>query len=253
MKPEQPMQELDFLPTQYRQKHVQRRSQPWRIVIVAAFIVLLGTATGVQYLYKQHVEEALAAITEPYDRVVRQAEKMAQVQSRLEATRTAAELYTYLHHPWPRTQLLAALLTPMPDQITFSKLEITYSTPQNQVRTERRSRSERMAEQEEDDKLSPAARDLKRLRDRFDKMVTVVLISGTTAESAALHDYLTELGNSRLFSNAELDWMDDNVDNEGGSTLRFDATVVVRPGYGQPQGPTGPNQDALVRTDSAGS
>lgn len=232
------MQYLDFLPTQYRQRHVQRRSKPWRIIIALAFVALLSAAGFSQYVYRRHVEEELAAITAPYEMALAQAGKLAEVQARLESARATSELYTYLRHPWPRTQLLAALMAPMPEEITLKQLRITHNTPQGPVRAERRNRSQREAEEKQFEKLLPAARDLRRLRDRFDKMATVVLISGTTTQSAALHRYLSELGNTRLFAKAELDSIE-NSEADGGPSLQFDATLVVRPGYGQPHGPRG--------------
>ena len=40
------------------------------------------------------------------------------------SVRAGAELYTYLRHPWPRTQLFSALLRPLPEEITFLQVQI---------------------------------------------------------------------------------------------------------------------------------
>jgi len=233
------MQDLDFLPAQYRQKHAQRQSQPWRIMIALIFAGLLATAAFSQHVHRLHVEEELATITITYDLALSQADKLSELQTELQSARATAELYTYLRHPWPRTQLLAALVAPMPDEVTLGQLHISHEMRQDPVRTDRRSRSKAKAEEEEIEKLPPAVRDLKRLRDQFDKMETLVQISGTTSESAALYRYLSELGNDRLFDKAGLDSIE-NVEGESGPSLRFDATLIVRPGYGQPHGPSGP-------------
>ena len=66
-------------------------------------------------------------------------------------------------------------------------------------------------------------------------METVVRISGTTSRSSAVHGYLSELGSVPLFSEAELDWIESS--EAGPNRPRFDAFLVVRPGYGQPGGP----------------
>lgn len=240
------MQDIDFLPVEYRQEHARRQLQPWRIVVVAAFAALLAAAAFSQYNCKQRVKQELAAILPQYEQAVSQNAKLAELQSRLQTARTYAELYTYLRHPWPRTQLLATLLAPLPEEITLGQLQIIREKPQDQTPTERRSRSERKIEQEEDETLPPAVRDLKRLRDECDEMETLVLISGTTSESGMLHRYLGELNDSELFSIAELE-SSESAGVGPDSTEQFRARLLVRPGYGQPGGPTGPGKKAPLR------
>ena len=242
------MQDIDFLPVQYHQKRVKRRSQPWRIVVVAVFAVLLAAAVCSQRGRKTQAEKELAAIMPQYELAASQDRKLAELHLQLNAARNAAELFTYLRHPWPRTQILAALLEPLPEGITLDELEITRQTPQNQTRPGRYSRMEDEAKKEELDKLPPAVRDLKRLREEFDKTPTVVLISGTTAESAAVHRYLGQLGRASLFSKVDLDSLE-SAENDRAGRLKFQATLIVRPGYGQPGGPTGPKKIVVAQTD----
>ncbi len=242
------MQDIDFLPYQYHQKHVRRQSQPWRIIVVVAFALLLVAGALSQRHRKLQAEEELAAVEPPYAVAVKQNDRLAGLQSELQAKRIDAELFTYLRHPWPRTQLVAALLAPLPEEITLQVLQITRERPQTQGTVLRRSRSETQAEEAADAKLAPAARDLKRLRGEFDEMVTVVVISGTTRESAALHRYLGELGGHSLFVKAELDSIE-SVETAGVETSEFRATLLVRPGYGLPDGPTGMRRESLTQID----
>lgn len=244
------MQDIDFLPDQYRRKHMRRRSQPWRVVVIALFVALLMTAVFAQHRRKQNAEDELAALLPEYDLAMSQNRQLAEISSQLQTVDSSAELCTYLRHPWPHTQLLAALLAPLPDEITFERLQITCESRQPPARTQRRSFSERKAEEDELADLPPAARDLKQFRERCDKTETVIRISGTTSRSSALHRYLSALGNARLFSGVELESIE-SVDSRGleglGGTLKFDAAAVVRPGYGQPGGPTAPETDAVAQ------
>jgi hypothetical protein len=233
------MQEIDFLPAQYRQKHVRRQWQPWRIVVVVAFVVLLVAAVLSQQNRKRQAERELAAIMPQYELAVSRNRRLAEIQAQLSTARNAAELFTYLRHPWPRTQLLAALWAPLPEAVTLRELKITPEMPQGRAQSQRRSRTKSEAEDGELAKLPPAVRDLKRLRDECDTTQTVVLISGMTSESAALHRYLGELGRASLFTKADLDSLE-SAENDPAGTLQFRATLVVRPGYGQPGGPTIP-------------
>ncbi len=239
------MQDIDFLPVQYRRQHVQRQSKPWRIVVVAAFALLLAAGAVGQFRSKRRAEEELAAITPQYDAVVARNDELAKMRQELETLRLDAELFTYLRHPWPRTQLLRALLEPLPEAIELQRLQITREAVQGQTATERRSRSERQAEAEEAEKLPPAQRDLKQLREQFDVTQTVVQISGTTGDSAALHVYVAVLNGAGLFDKAEIDSFD-RLDAPGDPRWEFQATLRVHPGYGQPGGPDKPPELASL-------
>lgn len=241
------MHDLDFLPDQYRQRTASRQSQPWRVIVAGAFVLLLAVAVSTQHEHRQQAEEELASIQPQYDLAVNQTNQLTEVQTKLQTDRANAELYTYLRHPWARTQLLAAVLKPLPEGILFRQLEITSELPSGQASTQRRFRMAKKAEEEtaEDANLPPAARDLKRLRKEVDKKQTVIKISGTAKQSPALHRYLGSLGNDGLFAKAELDSIE-NVEGSDAAELQFHATLVVRPGYGQPGGPTGPRESQSV-------
>ena len=233
------VQDIDFLPAQCRRDHVRRRSQPWRLVVVTTFAVLLAAAAYSQHCRKQRVVEQLAAIAPQYEQVLAQRSQLAQIQSRLLSARTRAELLAYLRYPWPRTQLLATLLPALPDEITLDQLQIIRREPPRPAGVEQLGRAERRAAAEQQQKLPPAARDLEQLRQQCDRAETVVLLSGTTTDIAALHAYLGDLGDTQLIAKAELDSIDRD-ENEQTTTQQFSATLIVRPGYGLPNGPSGP-------------
>ena len=74
------------------------------------------------------------------------------------------------------------------------------------------------------------------------------MIVGKTADSEVLHRYLSELATLDLVAKAELTTYEHQVAARGksansaafnGGLSRFEARVVLRPGYGQPGGPTG--------------
>jgi len=65
----------------------------------------------------------------------------------------------------------------------------------------------------------------------------VLMLSGVTTDSAALQQYLLVLGKSELFVKTELGSLEaDPADRPG--AMHFIARLVIRPGYGQPGGPT---------------
>lgn len=236
------MQNIDFLPAEYHQKHARRQSQPWRIVVLAGFVALTASAAFSQFQHRRHVAADLKAIIPQYEEAVRQKGELTEVQSELQAAENEAELLTYLRHCWPRTQLLAALIDPLPDEVTLERLQITREKPEKQGLAEERPRKQGLAGPQNDQPVAPAVADLKRLRQKFDEMTTVMLISGITTDSLALYRYLGALDNSSLFSKAELE-SSETADGQDGRTEQFQAKLVVRQGYGKPGGPAAPDSE----------
>jgi len=71
----------------------------------------------------------------------------------------------------------------------------------------------------------------------------LLTLSGATSDNGRLHTYLGKLDRSELFSRAELLSIDAGT-GEDGHKLRFSALLFVRPGYGQPGGPSVPKPPA---------
>jgi len=245
------MHEVDFLPAQYRQQHLRRRSQPWQAVVAMAFFALLVGAGFAQHRQRQRIESDLEAIEPQYQTALEQKQRLAELEGRLAEVRAEAELLAYLRHPWPRTQLLAAIVAPLPDEITLQQIQIRRAAPQ-QPSGERRTRAGAQNEEKKVAGLAPAARDLAELRQRLDGARTVVTLSGTTRQSAPLHRYLGELAEHPLIAKTELESIE-NVEGAAEPTLRFETTLLVRPGYGQPGGPTasgtGPDDPATTEPE----
>jgi len=247
------MHDVDFLPTQYRQQHLRRRSQPWQAVVALAFFALLVGAGFAQHRQRQRIESDLEAVEPQYQTALERQQRLSELQGRLAEVRSEAELLAYLRHPWPRTQLLAAVAGPLPDEITLQQIQIRRAAPQ-QPSGERRTRAEAENEEKKRAGLAPAARDLAELREELDGARTVVTFAGITRQSAPLHRYLGELAEHPLIAKTELEAIE-SVEGADEPTLRFEATLLVRPGYGQPGGPTvsetAPDDPATSEPDDA--
>jgi Tfp pilus assembly protein PilN len=241
------MQDIDFLPIDYRQQHVQRRSQPWQIVVVFAFGLLVAAAVLGQYHRKRRAEAEMIAVLPQYEMAVQQNRRLAEVQSQLQQARANAELLTYLRHPWPRSQLLAAVLATLPDEITFGAVAITQEKIAQRTPSDNLPHVDKAAEDEAAAKLSAAQRDLKRLREECDQSQTVIRISGFTSDSAALHRYLGSLTKCDLFAKADLESLG-SVETKSSASMQFRLTLIVCPGYGQANGPLPCGKAEAVRT-----
>jgi hypothetical protein len=246
------MQDIDFLPVEYRQKHARRQSQPWQIVVALAIVGLVAGAALAQQYRRHRVQNDMAMILPVYDAAVSQQSRLAETQKRLKAAQGCAELYTYLHHPWPRTQLLSALVAPLPKSITLQEIQITREAPPaGPTTTEVQPPIDKKAEEDRLKSLTPAERDLAKLAGRLDALQTIVVLTGTATEVAALHRYIGELDATDIFDKAELDCFNSVDGNKagggGGPMLQFRAVLVVQPGYGQRGGPTGPEKNHVVK------
>jgi hypothetical protein len=244
------MNEIDFLPFEYRQKHAQRQSQPWQVVASVAIIALVAVAALAQIHRRRAVENELAIISPAYDAAVNQQNRLADMQTRLKAVKAGAELYTYLHHPWPRSQLLAALVTPLPPEITLQQVQIVRQVSTAPASTEIQPLIDKKAEEEARKALPPAERDLLRLRAQLDPMQTAVILTGTATESAILHRYIGELDATDIFDKAELDCFNSLDNSKGGTAIQFRAVLLVQPGYGQPGGPTSPDKNYVAQSNT---
>ena len=151
-----------------------------------------------------------------YDAAVSQQNRLADLQKREQAAKAGADLYTYLRHPWPRTQLLTALMAPLPDAITLQQIHILRETPTAGPPVAAGPPVDKKTEEEQLKSLTPAQRDLLKLTDRVDRLQTVVILTGTATEVAALHRYIGDLDATDIFDKAELDCFNSIDNNKNG-------------------------------------
>ena len=240
---------IDFLPSEYRQQHLRRQSRPWEVICVAIFVGLVGVASVAQRQHRHELEGILAAILPQYESYMSRDQQLSDVRTKTKAADGAARLITYLRHPWPRTQLLAAVLTPLPDQIVLAQLQIASETPAPQVTADTPPAAAPKPDAKQAAQLPPAEQDLKRFQDLCEKQLVLVRLSGVAHEGEALHEYLTKLGKNDLFAKVDLNSLESVPGEERG--VKFGATVTVRPGYGLPGGPVGDPKQPAGRTAAA--
>ncbi len=236
------MHDVDFLPIEYRQKHARRQSQPWQIFVALAILGLVSVAVVAQKYRRNALERDLATIAPAYDSAMNQQKQLAELQQECQTAKACADLYTYLEHPWPRTQLLSALLTPLPESITLQQVKITREPGPAGTSAFFASATDQKTEEEKQKTLSPAQRDLKTVADAIDRMQTAIVVTGEATDVAALYHYIGELDAAPIFDKVELDSVSSIGDRKEGEGLQFRAVLIAQPGYGQLGGPTGEPQ-----------
>lgn len=229
------MQNIDFLPQKYREQTAQRKAQRWRLLVVVGFGLVLAVGAYGQQLLRQKAVGQLAHVRAQYDVSTAQATQLAGIEAELRRERTMADLATYLRHPWPRTRIIDAVLSPLPESITLRKLQVQRETaPPSPLRDPKPLHP--TGEPAVKDQRSPAQKDLDRLRELYDTAPTVVTIEGTTNDQARLHSYLGKLAEGDLFSKTALVSME-SASEAGSGTSKFRARLNVKPSWGQAGGP----------------
>ncbi len=231
------MQQIDFLPRRFHEQVAARRARIWRVTLLVSFGLVVCLAGTGQYLFYRSAKADLEGVFSQHAAAVDKAAKLAQLQRDLDEARQFAALYTYLQHPWPRSQLLAAVTRNLPASVTITELSVSDEI-QPALAAGGAAQVPAAAEQETPDQA--ARRDLHALRGRHDTTRCVVQLTGVTTDAAALHLFVMVLGNSSLFAEAKLDSLEAIRGGKDRHISRFLVQLVVRPGYGQPDGPSGP-------------
>jgi hypothetical protein len=246
------MQDVDFLPAQYRDLSARRNIKLSRFVVVGAIILaLVGTAVTQSHLHRQLVAE-VDGVKPLHESAELLSQELKDTQTQLANESKMAALVTYLRHPWPRTQLLAVVMDPLPetlslDQITISEQAIEAKVAATQTSRIKRAPVNSAKATADADKLLPAERDLKQLRETTGTMQTVIIIAGRTRDRAELYKYLGRLGESDLIVKAELKSLEAAPDVAAASkatetgeksashtpSAKFVARLVVKRAHGQ--------------------
>lgn len=228
------MHDIDFLPAEYRQRHARRRSGNQGLAVALAVVAAVACSGAWQTFRYHQASRQLAEISPHYNDALEQSGLLAAKQLELQPEAAAAELVVYLHHPWPKSQILLAVVASLPEEVVLERLTIGRQSGE----TGRRPLGAPSASGAEGPAAAtaPAASDLAMLRARCDASPTIVSLQGTTSDSVALNQYLAQLKQSPLFSQVELHSLE-SVGTERQPLFEFQATIDVRPGYGQPGGP----------------
>src|SRR5262245_44941670 len=118
------MKNIDFLPDIYRQRSALRQARIWWCIVVVLFGGTIGSAVTAQVWLRVSLKRQLDVVEETFLASQAQVRELATLQSQIAATAQEASLFTYLEHPWPRTQLLAQIVEPLPAQVRLTQIHI---------------------------------------------------------------------------------------------------------------------------------
>lgn len=257
------MKNIDFLPTAYRERNALRNSRAWWGIVVLVFGTVILATASVQFTWRRSVQNELDAVQAEFMVATQRDMELARLQKQIQAASEAAGLYTYLQHPWPRSQVLATIAKPIPDAIHLHEIHLGEEAVLTANSDAPASGRRRTSSKDKDaPKLPPAQQDLAALRKECDTRQTVVDLSGIADDVQQLHAYVAELGKSPIVSHAQLRSLEAVTGGEAPDSAlpetagkqfigtRFSVHLVIKPGYGQPGGPepkSAPKPDANAR------
>ncbi len=228
--------DLDFLPQKYREENARRRAHAARLAVVGLLAGLVLLAGWMQRRTRLALESEMQLVDQQHAAAQARVDRLTELQRQLVERTARAELITLLRHPWPRSQVLAAVVEPLPQAIRLDEIRLAQETNLQRPSPSDRAAPTKKKTDEQPEALDPAKQDLKTLRAEQQDKVLVVLLGGETSDVAALHFYLARLAKHRLIAKAELRSLERANGQDTKSAFR--ARLLVRTPYGWPGGPT---------------
>lgn len=247
------MKTIDFLPDVYRQRTALAHARIWWGIVGLIFSVAIGSTAGAQFLLRRSIQRQMDDLAPQFADAQSQVQKLAQLHAQHRRAGELAGLVTYLEQPWPRTQLLSEVVGPLPKEIRLTEMVIT---EEEIVRSRieegagpRRRRNP--AESESQAKVSPAVADLDSLRKSHDHKRPIIEVTGTVADVAILHHYVSDLGRSPLVSRAQIKSLESAATVVQEKPTQFTLRLQFKPSHGQPSGEETP--PAAIRVAQGGT
>ena len=229
------MKNIDFLPDIYRQREALRRARLWWGVVIVIFSSAIGASALAQAYLRHSVKQQNDSLASEYAAAQAQVQELSSLQSQIVRAGHEASLYTFLQNPWPRTQILAEIVRPLPNSIRLAKISLTEEEQaKNAVQVGPRNTK---AEEEAAAKASGPEKDLVKLLEEVERRQTTIEIDGHTTDVPRLLEYVGVVSRSPLVASATLKALETTTNNQQGRT-RFNMRVIVRPGYCQRGGDT---------------
>jgi hypothetical protein len=245
------MKNIDFLPEVYRERIALRQARVWWGIVVVIFGVAIGSTATAQYLLKQSVQRQFDELEPRFAAAQEQVRRLAQSQTDNRTAGQWAGLITYLEQPWPRSQLVAEVIRPLPESIRLTELIVAEEELARPTTEEAGPRRRNRPTEQPAHKLAPASADLEALRQAHDFKRPVIEISGTVHDVALLHEFVTTLGRSPLVARAQIKSMESASTTVLDQPTTFTVRLVFRPSHGQPDAEPNVTDDANARAQVA--
>jgi hypothetical protein len=221
------MEDVDFLPSEYRRRTRQRREMRWRLSGLGVTGIFITAVTTCQQFARLALQEQFAMAEAQASVVQTQTARLTELIDARQAAAAQAELITWLRHPWPRSRILANLVTPLPANVMLTSLHISRELPPANPAMPEPSQGAATNQQQ-----NPYLKDLETLRAALGPGTVVAQLAGMTTDPGALYEYADLLANQDLVASAELLGVE-RVSDPTQASYRFSMRVIIKPALGQ--------------------
>ena len=222
------MKDIDFLPARYRENDARRKAGVWRFALVLVLGGAVAAASLGQFAYRAKVQSQLVEIQPLLAQAHASEAHAAQLKSELHKVSQTATLYALVQTPWPRTQLVAAIVEPLDDTIVIHEIRCSRQLEQTPDRRNKGPEFDLGDGETKTPIKSATETDLTDIKQRLSESRDVVRIVGETGSQRDLHAYLERLESAAsLFEAVELIEVDSIDTDNDNPRLRFSANVIL--------------------------
>lgn len=217
--------EIEFLPKNFREKRKSHNFQVSRLLLIVVIVAGMSAVLLYQLAALHSVNRQVAALDEQHNKVMQLMQEVERRRGEVVVKRHHAKLLTFLDHPYPKSQIIAAIANPLPSEITITRLEVTVEQLANN-NAKPPSEKGKKAPQGHSMEL-----DLKQLIEEVKTRRCTVEVEGTTDDTSCLYTFLASLHQAEIIESAKIESIDPHQKTDGSEFSNFTAHVKVKRGY----------------------
>jgi len=217
--------EIEFLPKRYREKRKKNNIKVSRILLIVIMVGGMASVLLYQLACLHSVNRQVAAIDKQNEKVMQLMQEVESRRAKVVLERHHANLLTFLDHPYPKSQIISALVNPLSREITITRLQITQEQVANPNAKPPSEKGQAAP------KGHPMELDLKTLISEAKTRRVMVEVEGTTDDTSSLYTYLASLHQAEIIESAKIESIDPHQKSDGSEFSNFTAHVRVKRGY----------------------
>lgn len=217
--------EIEFLPKKYREKRKGHNFQVSRILLIVILVASMSAVLLYQLAALHSVNLQVAALDGQHEKVMQLMQEVELRRAEVAVKRHHAKLLTFLDHPYPKSQIIAAIANPLPTEITITRLQVSV---EQMAGNHAKPPSEKGKEAP---KGHPMELDLKQLIDETKARRCTVEVEGTTDDTSCLYTFLASLHQAEIIESAKIESIDPHQKTDGSEFSNFTAHVKIKRGY----------------------
>ncbi|QDU75068.1 hypothetical protein Pan97_20890 [Bremerella volcania] len=217
--------EIEFLPKKYREKRKSHNFQISRLLLIVGIVAGMSAVLLYQLASLHSVNLQVAALDQQHEKVMQLMQEVDRRRNEVAVKRHHAKLLTFLDHPYPKSQVIAAIANPLPTEITITRLQVTVE----QIAAANAKPASEKGKAVP--KGHPMELDLKVLIDEAKSRRCTVEVEGTTDDTSCLYTFLASLHQAEIIESAKIESIDPQQKTDGSEFSHFTAHVKIKRAY----------------------